>query len=62
MKGLLESSSHGWVSSSKNPFLPNLKFKPVNNDKNKCQYHGMVTAAAIYYLKHANVPNITLVA
>ena len=53
-----------WVSSGKNLFPPNLWFKPVKNSKNQNagtmeRYEEFLfTAAAIYYLKCANVPHI----
>ena len=46
-----------WVSSSKNLFLPNMKFKPVTMEKNQntdiMEWYKefLFTAAAVYYTK-----------
>jgi len=49
----------GWISSVKNPFPPNFRFKPVKNSKNQNAdfmgwYEEFPFTAAVCYLKRAS--------
>jgi len=59
LKQLVFSDSQGWISSSKNLFLPDLRLKPVKSGKKtKCQYRGMVQRNLIHCsVQRANVPH-----